>query len=398
LGLWEYCYEVKKLKKYIFPILSHTLVALIAVAITLGIVFASLSGEQSKLEQLQALIGDKFIDDVDWDTVEDAAASAMVDALGDRWSYYLSAEEYLSYVEQSNNAYVGIGVTVESRVDGTGLNVMAVTAGGPAEEAGIQPGDVIIAVEGVSTIGVDANAVRDLIRGEAGTEVEITVTRGGATMKFTVARRNIQTPVATGTLLEGNIGLVTIENFDARCASETIGAVEALLEQGAEKLIFDVRYNPGGYKDELVEILDYLLPEGVLFRSEYYDGSTSTDKSDAKCLDMPMAVLVNGGSYSAAEFFAAALREYDAAVTVGEKTTGKGYFQSVFKLKDGSAVGLSIGKYYTPNGVSLEGVGIDPDVKVEIVSADLAQKLYYGTLDPMEDPQILAAIAVLQSQ
>ena len=398
MGLWEYCYEVKKLKKYIFPILSHVLVALIAVAITLGIVFASLTGGQSKLEQLQALIGDKYIDDVDWDAIEDAAAGAMVDALGDRWSYYMSAEEYLSYVEQSNNAYVGVGITVEARADGKGLNVMAVATGGPAEEAGIQLGDVIIAVEGVSTIGVDVNTIRDLIRGEAGTEVKLTVTRGGTTLDFTVARRNIQTPVATGTLLEGNIGLVTIENFDARCASETIAAIESLMAQGAEKLIFDVRYNPGGYKDELVQILDYLLPEGVLFRSEYYDGSTSTDKSDEKCLDIPMAVLVNGGSYSAAEFFAAALREYDVAAVIGEKTTGKGYFQSVFRLKDGSAVGLSIGKYYTPNGVSLEGVGIDPDVKVEIVSADIAQKLYYGTLNPMEDPQILAAMALLQGQ
>ena len=196
-------------------------------------------------------------------------------------------------------------------------------------------------------------------------------------------------------MLENNIGLVTIVNFDSRCADETIAAMESLLDQGAQKLIFDVRYNPGGYKDELVKVLDYLCPEGLLFRSEYYNGKIEDDMSDAGCLNVPMAVLVNGSSYSAAEFFAAALRDYDKAVIVGEQTCGKGYFQSTFRLKDGSAVGLSIGKYYTPGGVSLADVGVTPDVTVE-VDAETAAKIYSGMLDPMEDPQILAAIDALK--
>ncbi|MBE6942596.1 MAG: S41 family peptidase [Ruminococcaceae bacterium] len=387
------------MKKYFSPILSHALAALIAVVITLIIVFTSVLGSQGKLAELQTLIDKKYIGDVDWESVEDAAASAIVEALGDRWSYYLSAEEYVTHMEQSNNAFVGIGVSVAVRKDNQGLDVVSVTEGGPAEEAGVCPGDILIAIDGQSVIGMNTSQVRDRIRGEQGTTVTLTVLRVGERYDFTVTRRYIETPVATGKLLEGNIGLVTIENFEARCASETIAAIEALREQGAEKLIFDVRYNPGGYKNELVEVLDYLLPKGVLFRSEYYDGSVSTDHSDAAYLDMPMAVLVNGGSYSAAEFFAAALWEYEAAVVIGEQTTGKGYFQNVFKLSDGSAVGLSIGKYYTPKlGISLEGVGITPDVLVEIKNSEIAQGIYNGTLDPMEDPQILAAIGVLQGQ
>ena len=163
----------------------------------------------------------------------------------------------------------------------------------------------------------------------------------------------------------------------------------------AKALIFDVRNNPGGYAHELVKLLDYLLPEGELFRTVDYAGQESVDMSDANHLDIPMAVLVNRDSYSAAEFFAVALQEYEAALVVGEKTTGKGHFQSTFRLKDGSAVALSIGKYYTPKGISLEGVGIMPDVPAPVEDSIYADILY-GQISPQEDPQIQAALAALK--
>ena len=202
--------------------------------------------------------------------------------------------------------------------------------------------------------------------------------------------------MASGQMLTDGIGMVTIENFDGRCADETIAAIESLLDQGAEKLIFDVRNNPGGYKHELCKVLDYLLPEGPLFRSEYYDGTVNVDESDAKCLELPMAVLVNSESISAAEFFAAALDEYEAATVVGEQTIGKGYFQQSYKLSDGSAVGLSVGRYTTPKGVSLTDVGITPDVVVE-VDDELFMQIYYGNVPWQEDPQVLAAMEVLKN-
>lgn len=215
---------------------------------------------------------------------------------------------------------------------------------------------------------------------------------------MSVTRMQVKTPVAVATLLEDDIGLVTISNFDSRCYDETIAAIEELLAQGAEALIFDVRYNPGGYKSELVEVLDYLLPEGPLFRSEDYQGNISVDKSDASCLDIPMAVLVNGESYSAAEFFAAALREYGVAVIVGEQTCGKGYFQQTYQLSDGSALGLSVGKYSTPNGVWLAEVGgLTPDIQVD-VDDETEAAIYAATLDPAEDPQIQAAVEALKAK
>lgn len=379
-------------------ILSYILVALLASMLTM---YLSTEPEQgndyNKLDDLALLIEEYFIGEADRAAMEDAAASAMVDALGDQWSYYMTAQDYLAYQEQMQNAYVGVGITISIAEDGSGFEILKVDEGGPAEEAGMLPEDVIVLIEGQSTAGMTTAEARDLVRGKEGTQVNLSVRRGEETIEMSVTRRTVKTPVAKAQMLEDGIGLVTIYNFDDRCAQETVAAILSLQEQGAQKLIFDVRNNPGGYKHELVKILDYLLPEGPLFRSEDYTGKVAVDESNAKCLDVPMAVLVNADSYSAAEFFAAALDEYDAAIIVGEKTCGKGYFQSTFELKDGSAVGLSIGKYTTPNGVSLANVGITPEVYVE-VDEETAFRIYAESIDPSEDPQIQAAVKALMEE
>ena len=385
------------MKNTIQKVLSYVLVAAIASGTTLMCCFFDMRNDQpSKLQELQAIVEYYFIGEADTYAIEEAAASAMIEALKDRWSFYMSAEEYLGYQDTMANSYVGVGVTVQVRKDGTGLDVISVSANGPAESAGILSGDVLIAVDGTSLAGKTSEDARLLIRGEENTQVVLTVDRNGQTLEFTVTRRSFQVPVAVGKMLEDKIGLVTIENFDSRCAQETIAAIESLRQQGATALIFDVRNNPGGYKHEMVQVLDYLLPAGELFRSEDYRGQTSVDYSNEAFLDMPMAVLINGNSYSAAEFFAAALDEYDAAIVVGEKTTGKGYFQSTFQLSDGSAVNLSIGKYFTPKGVSLAGVGLQPQVE-QLVDEHTAYLIAVDALDPMEDPQILAAVNALKS-
>ena len=373
---------------------SYLVVAVLASVLTLA-TSGGIPVTSEKLTQLESLILDRFIGEADQTELEDAAAAAMVAATGDRWSYYIPADEYEAYQEQMANAYVGVGITILAGEEGEGFQIMEVTPGGPAEEAGLQPDDVLIRVEDQDVREIDVSQVRNYVRGEEGTLVSLTVLRGEEELTFSVERRQIQSPVATGTLLEDGVGLVTIENFDSRCAEESIAAIESLLEQGAQKLIFDVRNNPGGYSDELVKLLDYLLPEGDLFRTERYDGQEHVDTSDASCLDVPMAVLVNADSYSAAEFFAAALQEYEAAVVVGTQTCGKGYFQTTYQLSDGSAVALSIGKYFTPNGVSLIDVGVIPDIPVE-VDEETAADILYGRLEPQEDPQVQAAVNALK--
>ena len=384
---------MKNMKK----ILSYVLVAALASALTLGLDhrFGASGAEYTKLDQLQDLIEERFIGEEDSTLMQDAAADAMVRSLGDRWSYYISAADFGAYQEQMENAYVGVGITIQLREDGY-LDIIQVTPGGPAEAAGIQPGDILRQVGGrdVAELGIDET--KNQVRGEENTTVELTVERQAAEQTISVTRAYFEVPVVEWEMLEGNVGYIHIFNFDGRCAEETIAAVEQLRADGAEYLLFDVRNNPGGYKDELCKVLDYLLPEGPLFRSEYYDGSTHVDESGPDFVDMPMAVLVNSESYSAAEFFAAALREYDAGFIVGEKTVGKGYFQQTYELLDGSAVGLSVGRYFTPDGVSLANVGLEPDVGVEIDDETFAQ-IYYGTLNPAEDPQIQAAIDTLKT-
>ena len=375
------------MKRKLLRFASYLAVAVLASALTLGVNWWL--GDYSKLEQLESLIEQLYIEDVDLTTVEDYAAEGMIAALGDRWSYYIPASEYQSYQEQSENAYVGIGITIIQAEDGSGLEVVEVQPEGPAMEAGMQPGDLITAISDQSAVGMTTDEARNLVRGEEGTFVSITVRREEQELNLSVKRARIETVVASGQLLDGNIGLVTISNFDQRCAQESIAAIEELLNQGAEKLIFDVRFNPGGYADELVKLLDYLLPEGNLFQTVDSMGRETLDTSDEKWLDVPMAVLVNADSYSAA-----ALQEYEAAVIIGEQTSGKGYFQNTFPLVDGSAVALSTGKYFTPKGVSLEGVGITPDI-LSTVDEDTYWQIYYNQIPPEEDPQIAAAIAAL---
>ena len=356
---------------------------------------ASQSEIATKTTELEAYIDKYFVGDADKTAMADAAASAMVTATGDRWSYYISADSYASYMEQMNNAYVGVGITIAAAEDGSGLTVMEVTAGGPAEEAGVQVGDVMVSVDSTSIADMTTAEVRDLVRGEEGTTVDLGFRRGEETVTLTVERRTIDQVVTTGELLDGNIGYVKIVNFDSNCAAQTIAVIEDLMDQGAESLLFDVRYNPGGYKDELVKVLDYLLPEGVLFRSVRTDGTESIDYSDESCVDLPMAVLVNGDSYSAAEFFAAALQEYGVGQVVGSQTCGKGYFQNTYRLSDGSAVSLSSGTYYTPNNVSLANVGVTPDILVDLTEDDAAL-LYYDQLAQSDDAQLQAALEALR--
>ena len=379
------------MKKLILRIASYALVAALAGS-------AALVAERAfcdhKLSELEGLLVERYIGETDRKTLTDAAAREMVNALDDRWSHYMTAEEYEIYQDTMSNSYVGVGITIEQREDGQGLNITEVTDGGPAQTAGVLAGDRLVKVEGQSIFDMTINDVAAMVRGQEGTSVKLTVLRGTEELTLTVQRKRMESVVATGVMLEEGIGLVTIANFDSRCAQETIAVIEDLRKQGATALIFDVRNNPGGYKSELVKLLDYLLPEGPLFRSQDYRGVETVDESDASCLDMPMAVLVNLHSYSASEFFAAALSEYEAATVIGEKTYGKGYFQNTFELEDGSAVTLSIGKYCTPKGVTLAGVGLTPDVEIP-VDEETAVKIASGLLEPQEDPHIQAAINVL---
>ena len=402
-----------KFSNTIVKALSYILVAALSCVVTIVLVLPTMKYYNSyvplrepegkvaqgaeKLAELLNVIDTAYIGDADPTVMTDAAAAAMVEASGDRWSYYVSAAEMEEFSTMKENVFGGIGVSIVYQNADEGILIETVDPGGSAQKAGIHPGDIIIEAGGQSLIGVDPSTAASFIRGEIGTDVIIKVLRDGEELTFTVKRAKIEETVAAGVLLEGNVGYIVIQNFNDRCASETIACIEELIEQGATKLLFDVRFNPGGYVSELVDLLDYLLPEGDLFVSEDYTGVKQTDTSNPSCLRMPMAVLINAYTYSSAEFFAAVLEEYEWAFTVGEHTVGKGNYQITIPLSDGSAVSLSVGRYYTPiKGIWLEeSGGLAPTIEVEVDEETLAY-IYAGLLDPMKDPQVLAALEALK--
>ena len=327
-----------------------------------------------------------FVDTgADLDAAADQALSGLVSGLGDRWSYYLDEESYRQTQERRANNYVGIGVTVNAADREEGLLVISVTEGGPAQAAGIVAGDVITAVDGVSIAGDKRSEGTDLVTGEEGTRVELTLLGEDGTVRtVTCTRATLSTPSATGELLEGDIGYVQLSNFYSGAADSFRREVDALVEQGARGLVIDLRNNPGGYISELTAILDYLLPEGPVFQQSPRWGVQSVYQSDASCVDLPMVTLVNADTYSAAELLAAELKEFQGSPVVGVQTSGKGYSQITFPLINGGGLGLSTATYCTGEGNSLIGTGITPDVELE--------------LSGPEDNQLQAALELLAEQ
>ncbi len=326
--------------------------------------------------------------DADLEEATDKALSAFVDGLGDRWSYYLPAQRHQETIERRANSYVGIGVTVDSVSREEGLLVQSVTRDGPADKAGVLAGDVITAVDGASIAGEGRETASDLIRGEEGTKVALTLLgEDGASRDVTCTRATLHNASAQGRLLDNKVGYVQLSNFYSGSADSFQAEVDALLEQGAESLLIDLRGDPGGYVSELEQILDYLLPEGPVFTHKPRWWFKSVYVSDENCVDLPMAVLVNQHSYSAAELLAAQLRESVDAPIVGERTSGKGYSQLTFPLANGGGAGLSTAAYCTGGGHSLIGEGIVPDVELSLPEG--------AALGGEDDVQLKAALELL---
>lgn len=393
--------------------LSLAACMLMGVAIGFVVAYLSLSGTAArgavreevlqgtaKYQEIMTLVDNYYIgDDVDMTLVNDTMASGVIAGLGDRWSYYVPADEYQAFQNNIDNAMVGVGITITPAYDEEGAvmgyEITEVISGGPAEAAGVMAGDILVEVERQSIAGMSITEVKTMVQGEEGTQVVLGLQRGDAAINLSVSRETFTIIPAKGMMLDGNVGYIIIDNFDAGCYEAVKGYVGELTALGAESLLFDVRNNGGGLKSELIDLLDYLLPEGTIFHTVNYAGEEEISKSDADCVDLPMAVLVNSSSYSAAEYFACAIQEYGVGKVVGSKTTGKGYYQVGMTLSDGSAVNLSIGKYYTPSGISLIDVGVTPDVELDLTNED-AILLAQNKLAPLDDPQIQAALSCLK--
>ena len=328
-----------------------------------------------KYLEIKDVIEEEYVGTVNEESVSAAAFDAMVSALGDQWSYYMSPSEYSAYKLYSANQYVGLGVQVDKDAETGGLKITGVNSGTPADNAGLEAGDIILAVAGTDITGRTVGDARSFISANLGESVKLKIRdKDGSESELSVNCELIYTSPVSYRMLSGSIGYVQILNFDSGAADAAIKAIETLLGQGALGFVFDVRTNPGGLLSELTTLLDYLLPSGNIFISVDKAGNQTPTESDSVCLDMPMAVLVNADTYSAAEFFAAALQDYNWAEIVGERTTGKSRSQQTIELSDGSAVHLSTARYLTPAGIDLaEQGGLIPDQEVALTATGDSQ-------------------------
>ena len=350
----------------------------------------------SKLKSVADIVDKYFVGEYKEADAIEVALAGYVAGLDDVWSAYYTAEQTASIEEDEANQYVGIGVTYSTAAE-TLYQITAVTPGGPADLAGILPGDKLLTAAGVDVNTLETgDDLAALVKGEIGTQVTIVVERAGEPLTFNITRDVIYTYSVTSRMLENNVGYIAIADFDSNVDDEFREHLTTLQEQGAKGFIFDVRNNPGGYVSVMHEMLDGLLPEGPVITMVDKAGEEMPLTSDADMLEMPMVVLTNEYSVSAAEFFAAALQEYDMATVVGTKTSGKGYSQQTFKLSDGSSVHISTTRYYTPKGNSLAETGVTPDLVVELPLEDL-NLLLSGKLADADDEQLQSAMKTVNS-
>lgn len=366
-------YEVKKSFKK--GLISGIVPVLIIAVLVNILVYRNMTSKRievskdtvTKINKISELIDDKYLFDYKKGDIETAIIKAYVSGLGDPYSQYYTKEEFEQIGQSAAGSYCGVGVYVTYDENGRGIKILQVIEGGPAEDAGLEEGDIITAIDGNAIVLDDFDMATSPLAGEEGTKVTVTILRNGKEKDYELTRSVIKQNYVKSRMLDNNIGYVYLAQFTASSVEQFKNAVEELKKDGAESIIFDLRYNPGGVLNGAVSILDYLLPEGLIAYVEDKYGNRkdykSTDGTDE--LDIPCVVLVNENSASASELFTGALKDRGYATVVGKKTFGKGIVQSLFALGDGSGLKITVERYFTPNGVCIHGTGIEPDIEVE---------------------------------
>ena len=350
------------------------------------------SEEGRKMDLLNSLIDQYYIGDVDEAELSEGVYKGYIEGLGDPYSVYYDEEETEQMNESLSGEFGGVGALMSQDRDTGVITILQVYDGSPAQEAGMRDGDTLYKVEGEEVTGEDLSDVVSKVKGEKGTQVTLTVLRAdtGEEEELTITRDTIQAQTVSHEMKEDNVGYIRIAEFDAVTYDQYREALEDLESQGMEKLIVDLRSNPGGNLDTVCDILDLMLPEGLIVYTEDKNGEREEYTSDEEHqFDKPLVVMMNGYSASASEIFAGAIQDYGLGQIVGTQSYGKGVVQSIFDLQDGTSVKLTIAEYFTPNGRSIDGEGITPDVEVEY---------QYDENDPEADNQLDRAMEVLAQQ
>lgn len=374
--------------------LAGALTALIIVPNPLRLALTGGSDAYSKLSAIEQLVKSNYFDAdaLDEKQLTDMLATGYIYGIGDDYAAYLTADEYKQMQYSNEGGTTGIGVIVTAAEDSSGIYVIHLSADSPAEKAGLAVGDIITSVGEVSAAGDGYAAAVKAIRGDIGTSVQLTVRRGGASFNVTVERGNY-TQTSVFSRMIGTLGYIEIMTFNSATVDQFKAAVEQVQAAGATGIIFDLRDNGGGLVDAASEMLDLLLPEGEIGYAVYNSGRRrSLATSDKACVDLPFAVIVNGETASSSEYFASALRDSANAVLVGETTFGKGIMQRTYPLTDGSAVRITIARFYTESGAEFHGKGLAPDVKVSFTDEQLKHRYF---LSDSKEPFIAAAVKAL---
>lgn len=370
--------------------LAGALVVLLAGGVVSCSVFKS--EESQKMELLNSLIDRYYIGDVDETDLSEGVYKGYIEGLGDPYSVYYDEEETKQMSESLSGEFGGVGALMSQDRETGVITVLQVYDGSPAQEAGMRDGDTLYKVEGEEVTGEDLSDVVSKVKGEKGTQVTLTVLRAdtGDEEELTITRDTIEVQTVSHEMKENNVGYIRITEFDTVTYEQYKEALEDLEDQGMERLIVDLRSNPGGNLDTVCDILDLMLPEGLIVYTEDKNGEREEYTSDEENqFDKPLVVMMNGYSASASEIFAGAIQDYGLGQIVGTQSYGKGVVQSVFDLQDGTSVKLTIAEYFTPNGRSIDGEGITPDVEVEY---------QYDENNPDADNQLEKAMEVVAQQ
>lgn len=354
-----------------------------------------LSKVKRKTGEIEALINAYYLDEIDAQQIEDTLYTGMVAGLDDPYSVYYTQEQLESMEEATSGEYSGIGATLSQDPDTKEISVVSCFDGTPAEEAGLLPGDVITGWNGNPVSDMELSELVSKIKTDPDEHLTLSIERDGEELEVELTRRAVEVPTVEYEMLGDQIGYIRLLEFDEVTAQQFEEAMSDLESQGMEKLIIDVRNNPGGVLQTVCDMLDQFLPEGLIVYTEDKNGKRTEYTSDEEHqFTKPLAVLVNGNSASASEIFAGAIQDYGIGTIVGTTTFGKGIVQKIFYLSDGTGLKLTMAKYYTPKGHDIHKKGIQPDVEVEL-DEDLQNQ---SSISHEEDNQLEKAIRVLQEQ
>lgn len=347
-----------------------------------------------KIDEMTSYLNLQYYDELDEEAIKENIYKGLMKGLGDPYSVYYTAEEYADMQISTTGEYYGIGAGLSQNQETMEVTITKVYSGTPSEEAGLKDGDILVSVEDIDATSMEVSALVQHIRGEEGTTVHLVVYRPSVnqTLEFDVERRNVTLPSIEGELLENNIGYIQITEFQSNTAVQFEEKLIELQNQGMESLIVDVRSNPGGLITSVVDILDVILPEGIVVYTEDKYGNRNDYTSDSSCIGYPLVVLVDENSASASEIFAGAIKDYKYGTLVGTTTFGKGIVQTIYPLKDGDAMKLTTAKYFTPKGNYIHEVGIEPDVVLEYEYTGPEDGIY----EKQYDNQLQKAIEILK--